>query len=396
MINSKDILKFINGDHSKSDEIEIYLKELLTLRTINQIPYSSSLKSNNDIVDIESLSYFNIITLLIGISQRKINSKKDFNNIFSKEIRPLINLLRLDIPEHYGLLILYNLCNGNERIANLYMNFYIAGKEHWWEFRETLDDNNDTSFFFYDYDEEVKQDSEDYLHENKYLNSDNWTEGYINFYLNQDIGTFLLEISDIKLLISLADETKWEDPFVFLKYKTFGYYKMSLIDNLVDIVNGEKLKIDLLNININNWFEICDKLLQLKNINSDEVKYIYNYFFLYSFMSNNHYNNKNNLVIEIVKRSYWLNTKNEQKHETTVELFLNNMNYMNKNIILFSFNELYNILASVGFMSLMEVNYISELVFEIVNNYDSRSNSSKLIINKKELLFTGFIKYLTR
>ena len=53
---------------------------------------------------------------------------------------------------------------------------------------------------------------------------------------------------------------------------------MSLIDNLVDIVNGEKLKIDLLNININNWFEICDKLLQLKNINSDEVKYIYNYF----------------------------------------------------------------------------------------------------------------------
>ena len=71
MINSKDILKFINGDHSKSDEIEIYLKELLTLRTINQIPYSSSLKSNNDIVDIESLSYFNIITLLIGISQGK-------------------------------------------------------------------------------------------------------------------------------------------------------------------------------------------------------------------------------------------------------------------------------------------------------------------------------------
>ena len=65
-------------------------------------------------------------------------------------------------------------------------------KEHWWEFRETLDDNNDTSFFFYDYDEEVKQDSEDYLHENKYLNSDNWTEGYINFYLNQDIGTFFI------------------------------------------------------------------------------------------------------------------------------------------------------------------------------------------------------------
>ena len=52
-------------------------------------------------------------------------------------------------------------------------------------------------------------------------------------------------------------------------------------------------------------------------------------------MSNNHYNNKNNLVIEIVKRSYWLNTKNEQKHETTVELFLNNMNYMNKKTLFY-------------------------------------------------------------
>ena len=113
-------------------------------------------------------------------------------------------------------------------------------------------------------------------------------------------------------------------------------------------------------------------------------------------MSNNHYNKENNLVIEIVKRSYWQITKNEQNHENTIELFLNNVSYMNENNILFSFNELYNILASVGSMSLMEVNYIAELVFESVHNYDIGSNSSKFIVNKKELFFTGFIKYLSQ
>lgn len=390
MINSKDILKFINGDHSKSNEIEIYLKELLTLRTIKQVPYSRSISYNKSINDIESLSYFNIITLLIAICERRIDSKEDFKNIFINEIRPLINLLHLDIPEHYGLLVLYNLCTGNERTSNLYMNFYIAGKEHWWEFRETLDDNHDSSIFFYDYYEEVQQGSEDF-HENKYLNSDNWTEGYINFYLNQDIGTFLLDITDIKLLISLANETRWEDPFIYLKYKVslinyfeenkkYFFYK----ENKIQI---EEFDIDLLNINFYNWLENYKKLLKIKKNNSDNVKFLYNYFFLYCFHDNNE-----NYTIELVKQSHWLYTEDYKSEDNYIQLFINNINYINKNKIFFSFSELYNLLASERSMSSLKVNYIAKLVFEIVHNYDVESNSSKLIIDKKELFFTGFIK----
>jgi hypothetical protein len=393
MINSKDILKFINGDHSKSDEIEIYLKELLTLRTINQIPYSSSLKSNNDIADIESLSYFNIITLLIGISERKINSKKDFNNIFFKEIRPLINLLRLDIPEHYGLLILYNLCNGNERTANLYMNFYIAGKEHYWEFQEIIEGIDDDNLFYYDYREEVELYHYDDFHINKYLNSDNWTDEYINFYLKKDIGTFILDITDIKLLISLANETRWEDPFIFLKYKVslINYFEENkkyffYEENKIQI---EEFDIDLLNINFFNWIENYKKLLKIKKNNSDNVQFLYNYFFLYCFQNNNE-----NYTIEIVKQSHWLYTEDYKNEGNYIQLFINNINYINENKIFFSFSELYNLIASECSMSSLTVNYVAKLVFEIVHNYDVESNSSKLIIDKKELLFTGFIKYL--